>query len=953
MAAKLAPVKRRALALASIVAATFGCEPYHQGSLEPVPPTAPMLPPAPPPRAQPAAAPFAEQPALHGRLPSDVHPLHYALSLRVDPDRERFDGIVEIEVALLAPRRTIWLHARDVGARRVAVISPAGKAPIEAAWEAVDANGLVKLTLAAPIEAGVHRLHVEFDAPFSKSSEGLFVTSAGGERYAFTDLEPSDARRIFPCFDEPTFKAPMDVSVVVPVGMRAVANAHPVSRAPERGGGERWTFATTEPLPTYLFELAVGALDVVNAEPIASNAVRNHALPLRGVATAGRGKELAFALSRAADTVRGLEDYFGIAYPYDKLDLLAVPDMGGAMENAGAITFREWLLFVDEKTAPIAQRRALDSVLAHEVAHQWFGDLVTMKWWDDLWLNEAFATWMAGRLVQTIRTGNRADVGLLEGMHRAMDVDSLASARAIRQPIVDQNDVFNAFDAITYSKGGGVLAMFERFIGADVFQRGIHDYLSAHRGSTATTDDLMAALSKASGRDVATPFKTFLDQPGVPFVSAKISCDKGAPPVISLRQSRDVPLGSKLEPKGSWQIPVCVRYGDGAEAKSACTLLTGPEATLPVEGKSCPAWVMPNADGAGYYRFSLPPSELAQLLGKGWASLRTKERISVAANIQASFARGDLPVDAILKSLESLSRDADPSVLVAPMGLYRTAHDWTWGSAAQANVEARSRSLYAPSARDLGWSAKPGATETPERRLAREEVLRFMVLTARDPEALREGAKRGRAYVGFGSDGAIHEGAVDAELVTIALSAAVDESGPTFFEALEKRLLTTTDDLLRSRILSALGSATRPELAERARNLSLNPALRMPEVLGPLFAQASHPATREATWKFLEKNVDALAARLPSGRSSYLPALGSGFCDAEHEKAVKTLFDPRATVIDGLPRNLAETVETIDLCIARKARYEAALRTAFEPKSSPTKTRKAASAQASVKRSAK
>jgi alanyl aminopeptidase len=341
----------------------------------------------------------------------------------------------------------------------------------------------------------------------------------GGDDYVFTQFQPIAARRAFPGFDEPSFKAPFELTLTVPHGHVAVGNSPALSEEKDPSGRRRIRFAPTPPLPTYLVAWAVGPFDVVEA-PLPPSAEREHSLPLRGLAPRGRGPELRFALDHTGPLLESLERYFASPYPFAKLDVIAVPDFGaGAMENVGAFTFRDSLLLIDPDRAPEWQRRSFANVMAHELAHSWFGNLVTMPWWDDLWLNESFATWM------------------LQQVHSAMNADSLDSARSIRQPIASDHDIANAFDGITYSKGAGVLAMFERWLGEESFRAGIRRHVEEHRFGSADADDLLQALSAASGRDVSGPFQGFLTRPGVPFLRTREVCDSAGSRLV-VEQSR-------------------------------------------------------------------------------------------------------------------------------------------------------------------------------------------------------------------------------------------------------------------------------------------------------------------------------------------------------------------------------------------------------------------------------
>jgi alanyl aminopeptidase len=337
----------------------------------------------------------AADPPPAGPLPEGVSPEHYRLALTVDPASERFSGEVWIRVRLDAPTQRVWMHGGAMTVSSSTVSRPGVEAAVPATWTtSVERPEIAALRFAQPEGPGVVELHLVFDAPFGRQLAGLYRVDVGADHYAFTQFESTSARLAFPGFDEPRWKTPFDVELTVRQDDVAIANTREVESTPVEGGLRRVRFATTEPLPTYLLAMAVGPLDVIEAAPIAANAVRPNALPFRGIAARGRGPELRHALAHTPDLLAALEAYTGTAYPYDKLDIIAVPDFAsGAMENAGAITFREQLLLLGEQP-PEDQVRSFTGVMAHELAHQWFGNLVTMAWWDGLWLNEGFAAFM-------------------------------------------------------------------------------------------------------------------------------------------------------------------------------------------------------------------------------------------------------------------------------------------------------------------------------------------------------------------------------------------------------------------------------------------------------------------------------------------------------------------------------------------------------------------------------
>ncbi len=382
------------------------------------------------------------------RLPGDVVPLSYSLELTVDPKAERFSGRAQILVEVKAPTPVVLLHAKQLQISAVRGI--VGQTSIAGSYQQLNEDGVSALQFQQPLPAGQVVLEIVYDAAYDRQLRGLYRVDSAGESYAFTQFEPISARSAFPSFDEPNWKTPFELWLTIPSDNSAVSNTMPLGEEAATEGTKRVHFAQTKPLPTYLVAFAVGPLDIVTGTPIPPMPVRPEPVPLRGVAAKGKGPRLAAALAEVGPQLIALERYFSIAYPYGKLDIVAVPDFAaGAMENAGLVTFRDYLLLLDPKTASEGQRRANAAVMAHELAHQWFGDLVTMYYWDDIWLNEAFATWMGNRVTHELHPQHKAEFDLLSGIEDAMGADARVTARMIRQPISSTHDIVNAFDAIT------------------------------------------------------------------------------------------------------------------------------------------------------------------------------------------------------------------------------------------------------------------------------------------------------------------------------------------------------------------------------------------------------------------------------------------------------------------------------------------------------------------------
>ena len=848
-----------------------------------------------------------EEQAPLGKLPADVRPTRYTLSLQIDPGKERFSGTSEIEVQLDRPRSVLWLHGADLHVTSASV--EAGE-KLDAAYAQADPAGVARLTLPRPVGPGKAVLRFAWDAPFNPHLRGVYLSHSDGRTYASTQFEEISARYAFPCFAEPRFKTPFSVTLTGPEAHLIVSNAAPQEETPLGDGLKRVRFRDTPPLPTYLILFAVGPWDELRAEA-PPNEVRKRPIPMRFLAPKGRTSELAYAISAAGPLLERIERYFGSDLPFEKLDHIVVPDFeAGAMENAGAITYRERYLLFKEGVSRPDDKNHIAGGLAHEISHQWFGDAVTLPWWDEVWLNESFASWLEARITDDWDPSLDAGLDLFNLAERAMGTDSLRTARRIRQSIETPGDIQNAFDSLTYWKGGALLGMFERWLGPDTFRAGIRDYVSARRYGLGSTDELLQAVSRAAGKDVAPAFRSFIDQEGVPLVEARTVCEAGHAR-LDLSQSRYLPVGSEGSRERIWQVPVCARFATGGTVRESCTLLTEAHGTLPFEG-GCPEWVMPNADGAGYYQWSLAAADLERLREVGYPKLRRRERISLARSLGAAVRGGTLPASAALSAVPVLARDEDGEVARQPVRLLEFAVHELVSESLRPQAARSSASLYAPVAARLGWRPAPGELQAARR--LREAALTFLVRDAEDPKTLAEAARLGRAYAGPGDR--FDPKVVPADLAGLALAAAVREGDASFWSALDSRLGKADDESTRRRILAALAATRDPALAERALSLALDPRLRANERLVPVGAMADNPAGRERAWAWIRAHLDELSKVLGERGMPGLLRIGGAFCDASHAASLRETFASSTAANPAMTRALANAVERVTLCAA-------------------------------------
>jgi alanyl aminopeptidase len=869
----------------------------------------------------PAVAPPvpADEPAPLLQLPPDVRPTRYALELEVTPSSDDgFRGREDVEVVLDRPRSVVWLHGRDLAVSEASVEIAGVRTP--ARFTQVHPTGVARLELPQPVGPGRAVIHLAWSASWSGPGAAGFRALAGGDWYAATQFEPVDARRAFPCFDEPRFKTPFDVTLVVPDGVVAVSNGPETASAAAGAGRRKVSFARTRPLPTYLVFWAVGPYDVVEA-PAPPNEVRSTPLAVRVLAPKGRGAEAAFAAEAGTALLAELERYFGIPFPYPKLDHLAVPGFPMAMENAGAISYVDEALLFDPRRQSGEDRREIAIVMAHEMAHHWFGDLVTLPWWTEIWLNESFAQWMGLRAVQRWQPAWGAGVVQLRGTARALDDDALASTRAILKPLERMEDVEGQFDTMSYEKGGALLAMIERWVGEDRFREGVRSYLRARADGVGSTDELLAEISKAAGRDVAGPFRSFLDQPGAPRVDAAVSCD-GSGARVELAQARSLPRGSTAAAGGIWRVPVCARYQAAGAEHERCVLLEGPAGALELP-EGCPAWVMPNAGAAGYYRWSLAPPDLARLRKAGLPRLSTLERISVAQSVQAAERAGAIPYRDAMDLLAAMARDPSPEVAAAPMATFAFARDWLVSPKARPRAEAVVRALYGPAFARAGWTVRSG--ESIAARSFRGELAWIVAEIGRDPAVRREAARRGAVYAGV-KDGKLHPEAAEPEVADTALGVAVEDLGSPAFDAILARALEARDGPTRQRLLGALSAADDPDLQGRFEEVLHDERLRLldrihaavPGQWAGTFVRNDPPAV-ERRMALLERNLDEWISKLPPFFAVRLPFVARDACSEADAQRVIALFQARSARLPGAERNVALATEQIRLCAAQRA----------------------------------
>jgi alanyl aminopeptidase len=627
--------------------------------------------------------------------------------------------------------------------------------------------------------------------------------------------------------------------------------------------------------------------------------------------------EAKYAASVTATIVTRLEEYFGTPFPYEKSDQVSVPVTRGfgAMENAGMVTYGQNILLADPARDTPNRQRNYAITAAHELAHQWFGDLVTTEWWDDIWLNEAFATWMEQKLVREWKPEWKMEMEDVGSKLHAQRQDSLMSARQIRQPIESDDDIQNAFDSITYQKGAAVIGMFEQWMGPETFRRGVQAYMKRFAHRTATSGAFLDELSGASKLDVAKSFSTFLNQAGIPMLSVALDCG-GAAPVLHLEQSRFVPAGSKGPAEQSWRLPVCVAYGSGDRRAGDCALMTERKMDLPVAKLgSCPAWVNANEQGKGYYLPEYRGGLLDGLIGAGQRQLSPAERVDLIGGAALMSNAGRLPAEQALRLAEAFHADPEREILERALEVAIAPRRHLVPDNLLPNYERFLRKNFQARARELGWTPRPGESE--DVRLLRGGLLKAVATFGGDRVLADEARKLAEQWLE-------KRDAVAAEV----LGSVLETAGFHGDLALMRRFLTAYHSMQdrqdQQRLINGMLAFRDPKAIDTGMQAVLSGRISLQDGSALILSAGRNAAeTARVPFEFVRAHLDEIMKDKPNvfgfDFGGYLPRVGEPFCDARSRADLQAFFGPVVERYTGAPRTLAQTLESIDQCIANKA----------------------------------
>jgi aminopeptidase N/puromycin-sensitive aminopeptidase len=855
------------------------------------------------------------------RLPNGVRPEHYSLVIAPDLKAATFTGSELIDVMLDKPAMAITLNAAEiqfevvrasVGAaprndkqtdeqqQQATATASNRQQPQQEKMDAVVSLNAAKeqatFTFAHALPAGPVTLEIAYTGILNDKLRGFYLSKTKLRNYGVTQFEATDARRAFPSFDEPALKASFDVSLVIDTGDTAISNTKIVRDRPGPVAGKHTVaFAPTPKMSTYLVAWLVGVFQCSQG--------KQDGVPIRVCATPDKVALTKFALDAAKWYLHYYDQYFAIKYPLKKLDMVAIPDFeAGAMENFGCITYRETELLVDKKNGGLEAKKQVAQTVAHEMSHQWFGDLVTPAWWDNLWLNEGFATWMETKAPSEWQpTWEYAQDVAIEKDH-TMNEDAGKTTRAIRTKAETPAEINELFDDIAYGKAGAVVAMVENWVGEDVFRKGVQQYLAAHAYGNATAEDFWDTQARVSGLPVDTVMRSFVDQPGVPQVTLAGS---GALPQLTERRFSisGSPVGAE-----SWTIPVCFKGG-------SCRLLTPLGATLdgPLPVSSGMPFAYADAAGKGYYRTAYAPAELKAIVRNAESGLTPPERIGLLGDQWALMRAGQATVGEFLDLVLALKQDTSATVMELALGKVATIATEIATDDDRKQLDAVVRQEFGPVYAALG---EPTKHETLEHARLRETL--FDVLgRAQDPAVLAE-AEFATRQMFAGRKPA------DPTIADAAVALATTKGDVAFYERLLQVSQSATDPDLKEAAMNGLTRFQNPALVRRTLEYAISDAVRNQDNWTLIALLIERRETQDQAWEFVEQHWPEIARKLTANSGARIVEAAGAFCSVDKRDQVTGFFREHAVV--SAERTLAKTVDNINECTHLRADQEPELR---------------------------
>jgi len=821
------------------------------------------------------------------RLPKTVIPEHYDLKLTPDLKAATFSGVEQVEVDLKEPSTTITLNSAEIAFQSVTIKAAGNEQTATVATDKEKEQ--TTFTVPQQVPAGKATLTIHYTGILNNELRGFYLSKTAKRNYAVTQFESTDARRAFPSFDEPAFKATYDVTLVVDKDDTVISNSGIKSDTPGPGDGKHTiAFDSTPKMSTYLVAFLVGDFQCTGDE--------QDGVKIRVCSTPDKVELTHYGVEIAKYVLHYYNTYFGIPYPLKKLDLIGLPDFeAGAMENFGAITYRETALLIDPKTASVGSKKGVAEVIAHEMAHQWFGDLVTMQWWDNIWLNEGFATWMENKPVAAMHPEWNIEQDVIAGEDGTLNLDAQPTTRAIKAKADTREEIEQMFDGISYGKASDVLLMVENYLGEDTFRKGVHAYLSAHLYGNATAEDFWNAQTATSHKPVDKIMSSLVEQPGEPI----LTFGKSAQGDVSVSQKRFYLSPSiTADAAQKWTVPVCFRAAPSAES---CELLTPGDTSM-----KAPATDMffANATGKGYYRTAYPADVYENLVAHVETDLKPAERINLIGDEWVQVRANKATVGDYMNLVSAVKADKSAAVISAALGGVNTVYSRIAATQQERDeFAAWLRVTLSPEYAKLG---PPSDMDTPNTRELRAALFGVLGYFAKDPAVLAQAKEIAAKYMA-------DPGSVDATLGQTALSIAARNGDASMFDALQKFYETSSNPELQEGALRLLAQFEDPGLATRSLDYALTNKVRNQDAAIQFAIPLQIDATRDMAWKYIQGHWDAIHALLTPEMGNILVGSTSAFCTEESRDQVQQFLSTHK--VASADRSAKHAIERINGCI--------------------------------------
>lgn len=819
------------------------------------------------------------------RLSTFIKPSFQQITLKVDPDSPTFSGETTITIDVTKATDTIGFYQKDLNIQQAYLSNGENKIPLSVTSHEYEIQH-GKAT--QEIAANRYTLHIVFDGKINTSSDGMYLSKFEGRNYVFTQFEDMYARRAFPSFDEPGFKIPYQVTIISPEKHTVLSNTL-VNKRIVKDGWQTVEFNKTKPMPTYLIALAVGELDAYD--------IPNLSVPGKIYTPKGQAQRTKFAAKHTAGILQNLENYFGSSYPYEKLDFVAVPNFThGAMENVGLVTYRSSLLLLEDEPR-LAEQSSTLNVIAHELAHMWYGNLVTMAWWDDLWLNEAFASWMASKVMMELYPEQNFKGRLVQ--EGAFGADASPTVKPVKKVVKSQTDVMDGL-GLNYSKGESILQLIESLVGEKSFQKGIQAYMKNHAFSNAEADDLWKVLSTVADFDVPGMMKTYLEQPSYPIVEFAANGE--------ISQSRYHLKGAEVDEQ-TWIVPLAISYKKNGKISRTNMFLKSAQTTVSELAEA--DWIFPNENAMGYMRWKVSSQQLSALLDD-ISVLNAREKKSLLYNTEALFSAGKIDLGEMMAVMDVLVDDKDPMIGRAVVS---TLNQFLY------LVDKNNEAMFGQfAAKKLTpWFERLGVedqlSDSTDTTRLRGSVYGILSRYANTPKVEIISAKLSKEYLADPTS-------VPRSLAIRALRNMARFSEQDWFTKLRDFYITNTDANIRGSISLAMIFTDQQKIA-KTLDFALTDYVSPANAITHVRSAISALDDQTLFYAWMDKNFNMLSKKMPAYHLARMPEYLSTSCEAGNIKLAEKFYADKKANYEGMARSYDIAMYSANQCVSLKEANQA------------------------------